>query len=118
MSFTLKQQITFFLFLLILQSIKNNMEKHCIGDGCFSDVTFELDDGHMKAHRAILVARCDVMRAMLAGDFREAHSSTVSFEISVFFYLKQPDFNSFFYSDCFSWRNTLYIPQIALLFIY
>lgn len=54
------------------------MEKHCIGDGCFSDVTFELDDGQMKAHRAILVARCDVMRAMLAGDFREAHSSVVS----------------------------------------
>lgn len=44
----------------------------------FSDVTFELDDGHMKAHRAILVARCDVMRAMLDGDFREAHSNLVN----------------------------------------
>lgn len=41
-------------------------------------MTFELDDGQMKAHRAILVARCDVMRAMLNGDFREAHSSIVS----------------------------------------
>ncbi|XP_055854302.1 rho-related BTB domain-containing protein 1 isoform X2 [Episyrphus balteatus] len=60
-------------------SIKENMEKHCIGDGYFSDVTFELDDGHMKAHRSILVARCDVMRAMLTGDFREAHSSVIVF---------------------------------------
>lgn len=57
------------------------MEKHCIGDGYFSDVTFELDDGHMKAHRSILVARCDVMRAMLTGDFREAHSSVVSLKV-------------------------------------
>lgn len=55
------------------------MEKHCIGDGCFSDILFELDDGQMRAHRAILIARCDVMRAMLAGDFREAHSNVVSF---------------------------------------
>lgn len=54
------------------------MEKHCIGDGCFSDILFELDDGQMRAHRAILIARCDVMRAMLAGDFREAHSNVVS----------------------------------------
>lgn len=54
------------------------MEKHCIGDGCFSDIIFELDDGQMKAHRAILVARCDVMRAMLTGDFREAHSNVVN----------------------------------------
>lgn len=54
------------------------MEKHCSGDGLFTDITFELDEGQMKAHRAVLVSRCDVMRAMLAGDFREAHSSVVS----------------------------------------
>ncbi|XP_067643963.1 rho-related BTB domain-containing protein 1 isoform X3 [Eurosta solidaginis] len=60
-------------------SIKDNMEKYCVGDGCFSDVTFELDDGQMKAHRALLIARCEVMRAMLAGDFREAHSSVILF---------------------------------------
>ncbi|KAH8419534.1 hypothetical protein KR222_004889 [Zaprionus bogoriensis] len=57
--------------------IKESMERHCIGDGCFTDVTFELDDGLMKAHRAVLVGRCDVMRAMLLGDFREAHSNVV-----------------------------------------
>lgn len=48
----------------------------------FNDVTFELDDGHMKAHRAMLVARCDVMRAMLNGDFKEAHSNIVSSRIA------------------------------------
>ncbi|KAH8300381.1 hypothetical protein KR018_000825 [Drosophila ironensis] len=59
--------------------IKESMERHCIGDGCFSDVSFELDDGLMKAHRAVLVGRCDVMRAMLLGDFREAHSNVIVF---------------------------------------
>lgn len=44
----------------------------------FCDVTFELDDGHINANRAILVARCEVMRAMLDGDFREAHSNLIS----------------------------------------
>lgn len=43
----------------------------------FADITFELDDGRMRAHRAMLVARCEVMRAMLNGDFREAHAHTV-----------------------------------------
>lgn len=32
----------------------------------------------MKAHRAMLIARCDMMRAMLNGDFREAHANVVS----------------------------------------
>lgn len=49
----------------------------------FGDVTFELDDGHIKTHRAMLVARCDVMRAMLNGDFREAHSNVVSTSNSI-----------------------------------
>ncbi|XP_061396235.1 rho-related BTB domain-containing protein 1 isoform X1 [Musca vetustissima] len=60
-------------------ALKENMEKHSSGDGLFTDITFELDEGQMKAHRAVLVARCDVMRAMLAGDFREAHSSVIIF---------------------------------------
>ncbi|XP_055371909.1 rho-related BTB domain-containing protein 1 isoform X3 [Condylostylus longicornis] len=60
-------------------SIKEKIEKFCINQGNFSDITFELDDGRMKAHRAILVARCDVMRAMLMGDFREAHSNIIVF---------------------------------------
>lgn len=44
----------------------------------FADIKFELDDGRIRAHRAMLVARCEVMRAMLNGDFREAHAHTVS----------------------------------------
>ena len=44
----------------------------------FSDVTFELDDGNAKAHRTMLIARCEVMRAMLNGDFREAHANMVN----------------------------------------
>lgn len=43
----------------------------------FADIKFELDDGRVKAHRAMLVARCEVMRAMLNGDFREAHAHSV-----------------------------------------
>lgn len=58
--------------------MKKNLEKYCVNSGLFSDVTFELDDGHIKSHRAMLIARCDVMRAMLNGDFREAHSNVVS----------------------------------------
>ncbi|XP_063699132.1 rho-related BTB domain-containing protein 1 isoform X3 [Culicoides brevitarsis] len=58
--------------------IKKNLEKYCIQSGIFSDVTFELDDGLITANRAMLVARCEVMRAMLDGDFREAHSNLIS----------------------------------------
>ena len=59
--------------------MKQNIEKYCVDNGIFGDISFELDDGHMMAHRAMLVARCEVMRAMLNGDFREAHAQSVSF---------------------------------------
>lgn len=59
--------------------LQKRFEKICINQGSFSDVIFELDDGRMKAHRAILVTRCDVMRAMLMGDFKESHSNTIVF---------------------------------------
>lgn len=59
-----------------MKLVKKNFEK-MIGSSAFTDVTFELDDGKMKSHRAILIARCDMMRAMLNGDFREAHAHTV-----------------------------------------
>jgi Rho-related BTB domain-containing protein 1/2 len=44
----------------------------------FADITFELDDGKIKAHRAMLVERCEVMRAMLNGNFAESHAHTIS----------------------------------------
>jgi Rho-related BTB domain-containing protein 1/2 len=69
--------------------MKQHLEKYCVDDGMFADITFELDDGRIRAHRAMLVARCEVMRAMLNGDFREAHAQTVSLKLPlVFFYLK------------------------------
>ncbi|CRL03470.1 CLUMA_CG016254, isoform A [Clunio marinus] len=57
--------------------MKQNLEKYCVDNGMYADITFELDDGRVRAHRAILVARCEVMRAMLNGDFREAHAHTI-----------------------------------------
>lgn len=68
--------------------MKTNLEKQCIEKGTFSDIIFELDDGiKLRAHRAMLVARCEVMRAMLNGQFLEAHAHTVNFfkNLIVFF---------------------------------
>lgn len=62
---------------VVFQLIKQSLQKYCVNLGMFNDVTFDLDDGRIKAHRAILVARCEVMRAMLNGDFREAHTNIV-----------------------------------------
>lgn len=70
-------QLIFHFAFPTLQCMKQNLEKYCVQNGIFGDITFELDDGHMKAHRAMLVARCDVMKAMLNGDFREAHANLV-----------------------------------------
>ncbi|CAH0597896.1 unnamed protein product [Chrysodeixis includens] len=45
----------------------------------FADVTFDLDDGIHLAHRALLMARCDPMKAMFQGHFRESVSRVISF---------------------------------------
>lgn len=86
--------------LLSPQIMTQNLQKYCVKLGIFNDVTFELDDGQVKAHRAILVARCEVMRAMLSGDFREAHTNIVSsdslIKIIHIFYLYRYRFRSFF----------------------
>lgn len=71
------------------QEIRANLQKYFVNQNLFSDVTFELDDGRAKSHRAILVARCDVMRAMLNGDFREAHSNVVRTVFQRFCYLSK-----------------------------
>lgn len=57
--------------------MKQHLEKYCVDDALFADITFDLEDGRIRAHRALLVARCEVMRAMLNGMFREAHAHTV-----------------------------------------
>lgn len=47
--------------------------------GLFTDVMFQLDDGMMAAHRPMLMARCDMMRAMFSGDFREGSAKIVRY---------------------------------------
>lgn len=72
-----QKPIFWYNLCVYLQLVKKNLEKF-IGSSAFADVKFELDDGKMKSHRAMLIARCDMMRAMLNGDFREAHAHTVN----------------------------------------
>lgn len=84
--------------------MKQNLEKYCVQNGIFGDITFELDDGHLKAHRAMLVARCDVMKAMLNGDFREAHANLVRLVLLLhtfrrIFLLTVPSVGLFFHSN-------------------
>lgn len=62
--------------------------------GLFADVTFELDDGSVPAHKAILTARCDVMKAMFSGDFRESSAKVVST------FLFKSYFKNYFVSCC------------------
>lgn len=57
--------------------MKQNLEKQSIDNGMFADITFELDDGKMKAHRSMLVARCEVMRAMFSGNFAESNAHII-----------------------------------------
>lgn len=87
--------------------MKQNLEKYCIDNGMFGDITFELDDGRIRAHRAILVARCEVMRAMLNGAFREAHAQTVKTKI---IFLTRPEFKFHFILDLSTWRDRVHIP--------
>lgn len=82
-SFRLSARLTAFQLdetneiVLVFQLLKKNLEKS-IGSSAFTDVNFQLDDGKMKTHRTMLIARCDMMRAMFCNDFREAHAHTVS----------------------------------------
>ena len=39
-----------------------------------------MDDGTAAAHRPLLMARCDVMQVMFAGNFRESKAKIVSTE--------------------------------------
>ncbi|XP_002735360.1 rho-related BTB domain-containing protein 1-like, partial [Saccoglossus kowalevskii] len=40
--------------------------------GLFSDMLIQTDDGTVASHRALLMARCDMMYAMLGGNFKES----------------------------------------------
>ncbi|XP_024869420.1 rho-related BTB domain-containing protein 1 isoform X1 [Temnothorax curvispinosus] len=61
------------------QVVRQRLEDICLEQGLFADVIFELDDGSVPAHKAILTARCDVMKAMFSGDFRESSAKVIVF---------------------------------------
>ncbi|XP_029044450.1 rho-related BTB domain-containing protein 1 isoform X1 [Osmia bicornis bicornis] len=61
------------------QVVRQRLEDICLEHGLFADVVFELDDGSVPAHKAILTARCDVMKAMFSGDFRESSAKVIVF---------------------------------------
>ncbi|CAN8023748.1 unnamed protein product, partial [Ixodes persulcatus] len=62
-----------------LKKRRSRLKDVCLNEGLFSDVLFQLDDGFCSAHRALLMARCDMMAAMFRGDFRESSAKVVHF---------------------------------------
>ncbi|CAG9138566.1 unnamed protein product [Plutella xylostella] len=52
--------------------IPDRLREMYIERSLFADVTFDLDDGIQLGHKAVLMARCDPMRAMFQGHFRES----------------------------------------------
>lgn len=59
--------------------LKTRFQDICLDQGLFADVIFELDDGTCTAHKSMLAARCDVMKAMFSGDFRESQAKLIEF---------------------------------------
>lgn len=60
------------------KAFRRRLEELCLEQGLFADVIFELDDGAYPAHKPMLMARCDMMKAMFSGDFRESQAKVVS----------------------------------------
>lgn len=58
--------------------LRRKLQDVCLDQSLFADIVFELDDGACAAHKAMLSARCDVMKAMFGGDFRESQAKVVS----------------------------------------
>ncbi len=58
--------------------IRSRLLELSLNQGLYADVHFLLDDGSCPAHRPLLMARCDVMDAMFAGDFRESSAKVAS----------------------------------------
>jgi Rho-related BTB domain-containing protein 1/2 len=50
----------------------------CLRQGLFSDIMFQLNDGSFASHWHMLMAYCDMMKAMFSGDFRENSAKAVS----------------------------------------
>lgn len=73
----LELTLHFFVPNSYVQVIKNRLQELGLNQGLYADVHFLLDDGSCPAHRPLLMARCDVMEAMFAGDFRESSAKVV-----------------------------------------
>ena len=65
-------------------TIGHQLDTFCGGQGqgetalnTFPDVTFQLEDGVVQSHRALLVARSDVMAAMFSNNFREGRAALI-----------------------------------------
>uniref|UniRef100_A0A146MA20 Rho-related BTB domain-containing protein 1 n=2 Tax=Lygus hesperus TaxID=30085 RepID=A0A146MA20_LYGHE len=61
------------------QAVRVRLNELCLSQGLFADVIFQLDDGCIPAHKPLLMARCDMMRAMFSGDFREGSAKVIHF---------------------------------------
>ncbi|XP_052122122.1 rho-related BTB domain-containing protein 1 [Frankliniella occidentalis] len=61
------------------QDLRKRLRELCVGQGLFSDVRFQLDDGLYPVHRALLMSRCDMFKAMFSGDFRESSAKVIVF---------------------------------------
>ncbi|XP_073969852.1 rho-related BTB domain containing isoform X3 [Rhodnius prolixus] len=61
------------------QAVRVRLSDLCLNQGLFADVMFQLDDGCLPAHKPLLMARCDMMRAMFSGDFREGSAKVILF---------------------------------------
>ncbi|KAK5645526.1 hypothetical protein RI129_006826 [Pyrocoelia pectoralis] len=59
--------------------LRRKLQDLCLEQGLFADIVFELDDGACAAHKAMLSARCEVMKAMFGGDFRESQAKVIEF---------------------------------------
>eukprot|EP00092_Neocalanus_flemingeri_P023709 GFUD01025714.1.p1 GENE.GFUD01025714.1~~GFUD01025714.1.p1 ORF type:complete len:574 (+),score=111.78 GFUD01025714.1:98-1819(+) len=67
------------LFESNLEKIGEHMGDMCLAQGLFSDILFKLDDGTQAAHKPLLMARCDMMKAMFSDDFIESSARVVKF---------------------------------------
>ncbi|XP_018015583.1 rho-related BTB domain-containing protein 1 isoform X2 [Hyalella azteca] len=65
--------------LQYLKILSGRLQEVCVEARYFSDVLFQLEDGTAAGHRAMLMARCDMMHAMFSGDFRESNAKIVTF---------------------------------------
>jgi hypothetical protein len=54
--------------------------KELLANPILSDVTFKVEDESIRAHRAILAARCEKFRAMFLGNMREATAAEIKIE--------------------------------------